>query len=69
MESMIEAIHKRKSVRTYTDQPIEKEKREKILELLQHHQYGPFGNLIRFKLIDLDTMQQKEVKELDRRKG
>ncbi|NQT72276.1 MAG: nitroreductase family protein [Chloroflexi bacterium] len=61
---MIEAIHKRKSVRTYTDQPIEKEKREKILDLFQQNQYGPFGNEVRFKLIDLDTMQQKEVKTL-----
>jgi len=64
MESMIEAIHKRKSVRTYTDQPIEKEKRERILDLFQQNQYGPFGNKVRFKLIDLDAMQQKEVKTL-----
>ena len=64
MESIIEAIHKRKSVRTYTDQPIEKEKREQILDSLQQHQHGPFGNKVRFKLIDFDTMQQKEVRKL-----
>lgn len=64
MESMIEAINVRKSVRTYTDQPIEKEKRDKILDLFQQYQYGPFGNKVRFKLIDLDIMQQNEVKTL-----
>ena len=64
MESMIEAIHKRKSIRTYTDQPIEKEKIEKLLGLFTQNQYGPFGNRVRFELVSLDSMQQKEIKSL-----
>ncbi len=64
MESFITAINNRISVRTFSDQPIEKEKRSIILDSLRSNQEGPFGNKMRFELIDLDEMEKKEIKSL-----
>jgi nitroreductase len=64
MGSMIEATNKRVSVRTYIDQPIEKEKRDEIIRLLHSNEEGPFGNRVRFELIDLSEMEKKEMKAL-----
>ena len=59
---MIEAINRRVSVRNYTDQPIENEKRDEIIRLLHSNKGGPFGNQVRFELIDLSEMEKKEIK-------
>jgi len=64
MESFIKAISDRISVRTFSDQPIEKEKRSIIIDSLRSNQEGTFGNRMRFELIDLDEIDEKEIKSL-----
>lgn len=64
MESMIQAINSRVSVRSYTDQPIEQEKKQKIMDLLQSANEGPFGHQVRFALIELSEMDKNEVRSL-----
>lgn len=63
-DSIIEAIRDRISVRTYKPQPVEPEKREEILRLLRTHTLGPFGNSVRFELLDLTEVEQHELKSL-----
>jgi len=64
MKSMIEAINKRISVRSYTDQPIGQENRQKITDLFQYHNEGPFGHKVRFALIDFSETDKNEVRGL-----
>jgi len=52
IESMIEAINKRVSVRSSSDKPIGQETRKKIVDLIQFPNEGPFGHQVRFALID-----------------
>ncbi|MBM3131715.1 MAG: nitroreductase [Chloroflexi bacterium] len=61
---MIESIRKRVSVRTYADSPVEESKLSKIRELLRSNTEGPFGNTVRFELIDLTEMEKAEIKTL-----
>lgn len=61
---MIKAINGRVSTRTFADEPIEGKDRETILGLLPRHTVGPFGNKIRFGLIDFDELSQREIKTL-----
>ena len=60
----IDAINKRVSVRTYSDQPIEDERKQKILDLLSSENKGVHGNRVRFELIDLSEAERDEVKSL-----
>ena len=64
MDSMIEAINNRVSVRTYTDQPIEAEKKQRIIDLLHSGHKGPFGHGVRFDLVDFSEMERSEIKTL-----
>ena len=64
MESMIEAINKRVSVRSYANKPIENYKKHEIINLLQSPQVGPFGNKVRFTLIDFSDMNKDEIGKL-----
>jgi len=64
MESMIEAINKRVSVRSYTDEPIGQEKKQKIMDLLQPANEGPFGHQVRFALIDFSEINKNEARSL-----
>jgi nitroreductase len=64
MESMIEAINKRVSVRSYTNEPIGQEKKQKIMDLLQSPNEGPFGRQVRFALIDFSEIDKNEVRSL-----
>ncbi len=64
MESMIEAINKRVSVRSYTDEPIEQEKKQKIMDVLQSPNKGPFGHQVRFALIDFSELDKNEARSL-----
>lgn len=64
MESMIEAINKRVSVRSYADEPIGQEQKEKIMDLLQSPNVGPFGHRVRFALIDFSEIDKNEVRRL-----
>lgn len=61
---MIEEIEKRVSVRIYTDQIIEGEKRQEVISLLSANNTGLFGNRIRFELVNFSEMEKDEVKKL-----
>lgn len=64
MGPMIEAINKRISVRTYIDKPIEEKEKKIILGLLRSDTRGPFGNRMRFELVDFTELDKKEVRTL-----
>jgi Putative TM nitroreductase len=64
MESMIQAISNRVSVRSYEDRPIEQEKKQKIMDLLQSPNEGPFGHQVRFALIDFSEIYRNEIRSL-----
>jgi len=63
-ESMIDVINRRVSVRTYSDQALETEKKQKMLDLLNSENKGPFGNKVRFAMIDLTEAEKNEIKSL-----
>jgi len=64
MESMIDVIKRRVSVRTYSEQAIETEKKQKILDLLNSENRGPFGNKVRLAMVDLTEAEKNEIKSL-----
>ena len=64
MESMIESINRRVSVRSYADRPIEQNKKQEIVNLLQSTNKGPFSNKVRFSLIDFSEMERNEIRSL-----
>jgi hypothetical protein len=64
MESMIDAINKRVSVRSYSDRPIENDKKQEIIRLLQSTEEGPLGNKVRFTLLDFSEMDKEEIRNL-----
>lgn len=53
--SVITAIRKRRSFRTYLSKPVETEKIEALREYLQENRRGLFGSNVRFDLLDLST--------------
>jgi nitroreductase len=64
MESMIDVINRRVSVRTYSDQAIEGEKKQKMLDLMNSENKGPFGNKVRFAMVDLTEAERNETRSL-----
>lgn len=64
MDSMIEVIRRRISVRTYAARPVEEDKKRDIVDLLHANHEGPFGHRVRFALIDFSEMERKEIKAL-----
>jgi len=64
MESMIEAIDKRVSVRSYADRSIEQSKKQELMNLIESTNEGPFGNKVRFTLIDFSEMEKNEIGSL-----
>ncbi len=64
MESIVELIRKRISCRTYKDKVVEKEKVEQLSDFFSRNTTGPFGNTLRFKILDLTELERKELKTL-----
>ena len=64
MESMIEAINRRVSVRSYAERSIEQSKKQELMNLLESTNEGPFGNKVRFTLIDFSEMEKNEIGSL-----
>ncbi|MFZ5989634.1 MAG: nitroreductase family protein [Bacillota bacterium] len=64
MENIIETIKKRYSVRTYEVQPVESEKLKKLDDFLAANTQGPFGNKVRFNLVDIPEDAVNELKKL-----
>ncbi len=63
MEKVFEIINKRDSVRTYSPLAIEEEKREVLSQFFDSNTKGPFGNSVRFKLVDIKKETQGELKK------
>jgi len=59
---MIEAINKRISVRSYSNEPIGQEDRRKIMDMLQPPHTGPFVHQVRFSMIDSSEKNKDKVK-------
>jgi len=64
MQSMIEAINRRVSVRSYTDRPIEQDKKQEMINLLKSTNEGPFRNKVSFTLIDFSELDKNEIRSL-----
>ena len=64
MQSMIEAINRRVSVRSYTDRPIEQDKKQEMINLLESTNEGPFRNMVSFTLIDFSELDKNEIRSL-----
>jgi len=64
MSSIVDIIEQRISVRTYTNKPVEEEKVDQIIEFLNSNVKGPFGNKVKFQLMNLTDADSEEVKAL-----
>lgn len=64
MESTIESIQKRYSVRNYNNKIMENEKLKQLLAYFDSNKKGPFNNVVRFQLIDALGYNERELKEL-----
>ncbi len=60
----LETIKRRKSIRTYQDRPVEEELLNRIKELMEEHREGPFGNQVRFELLDMGALDRREMRRL-----
>jgi len=64
MSSIVDIIEQRVSVRTYANKPVEEEKRNQLIEFLDSNLKGPFGNKVKFQLMNLTDADSEEVKAL-----
>jgi len=64
MGLMIEAIRRRVSVRTYAARPVEEDKKLAVVDLFRANAAGPFGQPVRFALVDFSEMEREEVRTL-----
>jgi nitroreductase len=60
----LETIQRRLSVRRYSDKSIETSVREDLGTYFEEAGKGLFGNLVRFKLLDLGPMSREEMRSL-----
>ncbi len=60
----VETIQKRVSCRTYDGRPVDGKAKQKLCEFLRSNTRGPFGNPLRFDLIDLTEAERAELKSL-----
>ncbi len=64
MGSMIEAINRRVSVRTYADKPLQEDLKQKVKDLVHGQKTGPFGQAVKLVLIDLSEEEKREIRNL-----
>jgi nitroreductase len=64
MPSMIETIQKRVSTRTFTNQAVAEEDKAKLKTFFAENCQGPFGNKVRFELVETTGDERRELKEL-----
>jgi hypothetical protein len=62
--SIIKTIEFRKSCRTYSDKALESKKLDELRRFLATNVKTPFGNKVRFDLIDLNNMDVTDLKKL-----
>jgi nitroreductase len=59
-----DTIKKRVSCRTYKEGPMKESDQQKLIDFLLTNVQGPFGNRVRFELVDLAAKEREEVKTL-----
>ena len=59
-----DTLKKRISCRTYKNGPMTESDRQKLKDFLLINVQGPFGNKVRFELIDLAGKERNEIKTL-----
>jgi hypothetical protein len=64
IQSPIETIQKRISCRTYDGRPLDDRTKERLLAFFRENTRGPFGNALRFDLIDLTEAERAKLKSL-----
>lgn len=64
MESILEIMEKRYSVRNYNSKEIEKDKLQKIRDYFDENRKGPLGSDVRFEIVDATAYEQAELKKL-----
>ncbi len=64
IKSPIETIKQRISCRTYDGMPLDDRKKEQLRAFFRENTRGPFGNPLRFELIDLTEAERAELKSL-----
>ena len=57
--TLIEAIQQRRSVRTYSKKNLSPGHRGKIEKILQEKREAPFGSPVRFRLLDLSSIEEE----------
>ena len=62
IENIEQVIRTRKSIRTYTNNLIEPDKKQLLLEFMNSNSVGIFGNEVEFFLIDANSDEFKDVK-------
>ncbi len=60
----IETVKKRLSCRSYKNVPLNEGDRQKLRDFLIANVRGPFGNRVRFELVDLAAKEREEIKTL-----
>jgi len=64
MKNTFEIIKNRISCRTFIERPVEAEKINQLLELLESNTKGPFGNKLRFQLVNFSKLDPQIIKSL-----
>jgi len=64
MSSIIEVIQKRTSVRSYSDEKLDVAKKEELTDFLRHISQGPFGNALRFQMVEVPEGNESELRKL-----
>jgi nitroreductase len=59
-----DTIKKRVSCRTYKNDPIKERDQQELRDFLLTNLRGPFGNRVRFELVDLAAKEREEIKTL-----
>jgi hypothetical protein len=64
MESIIDIINRRISVRGYLNRSVDDAIKNQIIEFADTHNKGPFGNTVRFGLVEATDSTGRELKSL-----
>jgi len=61
---MLKIIEARTSVRAYSNQVVEADKQKELMDFLANNNIGPFGNEVRFDLVDMTGKDLSQLKAL-----
>lgn len=63
MDKVLDSIKKRYSVRTYDSRKVESDKLKVLGDFMEENTKGPFGNAVRFKIVDASENTENELKK------